>query len=76
MTAVTASPAGPQRIAAIRAACGAPGCTHQIEPGQKIAKPPGRAWRHLDCGAPWAGWAARRRSGLAGTGALPGRSTR
>jgi hypothetical protein len=51
MTApVATSP--PARVAARVSVCGAPGCHRPIEPGMRIVKPPGRAWRHADCTAP------------------------
>jgi hypothetical protein len=51
MTA-TVNPAQPVtqiRIAAWLSVCGAPGCLRPIRPGQPIKKPPGSAWRHVDC---------------------------
>jgi hypothetical protein len=42
--------APPVRVAARNGTCPAPGCEHpQIEPGMPIIKPPGRAWRHVNC---------------------------
>jgi hypothetical protein len=52
MTTVATSPSLPERIAARVSACGAPSCHRPIKPGQRIVKPPGRAWRHADCTRP------------------------
>lgn len=45
-------PAVPVRYAGEYGTCGATGCVVPVRPGQKIVKPPGRAWRHLTCDDP------------------------
>lgn len=42
----------PVRLAKRNGTCGAPGCCTPIYQGVLIVKPPGQAWRHVDCTRP------------------------